>query len=101
LIEEFIWGRFYVIKNEKFGKINNITNNGELLLARLAPFLCCIMEGCVAKEVLLVDNLVQLAGQATIRGRKQEGKAGLVSTSIEMSVNKKFILLMIWISKLA
>ncbi len=54
------------------------------MLARLAPFLCCIMEGCVAKEVLLVDDLVHLVGQATIRGRKQEGKAGLVPTSIEI-----------------
>ncbi len=57
--------------------------NRELLLARLAPFLCCIMEGCVAKEVLLVDDPVHLAGQATISGRKQEGKAGLVPTSID------------------
>ncbi len=53
------------------------------MLACLAPFLCCIMEGCVAKEVLLVDNLVHLVGQATIRGRKQEGQAGLVPTSID------------------
>jgi hypothetical protein len=80
--------------------LNNIIFNGELLLAHLAPFLCCIMEGCVANEVLLVDDLVHLVSQATISGRQQEGKAGLEPRSIDTN-KEAALLLMIWTNYLA